>query len=315
MIRILAALGIVAASSVVSVSQSVEGSDLEEHLFSAYYRAEGAYINWDLPTAKKEIDEALSLLMGQRVTENAVLEHKLQRLGGDVARHSGGDAEKYYRRALKALDRAEGAWIQHRIDTETAFGTLLIEKGRPDAAIAIAVKTIEDIKAVLGDDANTQYFISSYRTISIANMVKRQYNKALSAQSQAIDSFGKPRGAAANLDFAASDKLWFETVQLAKADFKPALHGFADMLDQGSFEQCHAAAGILTIARDARAGEAALEAGEMLQSNVSDAELEEHLADCLTKGTQWATRKRFWHHRLWWHFMKKLMKKEWRKSG
>lgn len=312
-VRILVISGAVAASTVVLDSQSARGSNLDEDLFSAHQRARVAYEKWDLPTAKREIDDALSLLTGKRAVENAVLEHELQRLGGDIARHSGGDAETYYRRAREALDRAEGPWIEHRIDTQSALGTLLIEKGRPDAAIALAIKTIEDVKSVLGDDANTQYFLSSYRTIAIANMIKKQFDRALVAQSQAIDSIGKPRGSAAKIDSAATDKLWFATIQLEKADFNSALDGFVAVypkLTQGSQEQCHALAGILVIGWEPRAGEVALAAREMLDSEHDYNEMKKYLVDCLTYGFLWTTRERFWHQRFWFYRMREKIKKE-----
>ena len=61
-VRTLVVSGAVAASSVVFHSQSARGSNLHDDLFFAHQRARIAYEKWDLPTAKREVDVALSLL-------------------------------------------------------------------------------------------------------------------------------------------------------------------------------------------------------------------------------------------------------------
>ena len=332
--HLLAALGIAATILTGGIAQAVEESRIDEELKSARFRAESAYNNADLKTARREIDEALSLLPGQRSVENAILEYKLQRLRGDIARIldlvriMDEDAEEYYRNALKALGRAEGQYIERRVETQNALATLLVEKGRTDAAINLAEKSIEEIRAVFGDDANKQYFLSSYRTIAIAYLVDAtassiclgvteasstcfdvNFDKALSAQALAIDAMGEPR-VVLGADITAMDKLWYATIQLEAGEFESALNGFGDTylkLGQGSQDQCHALAGILIIAQNARAGETALVARNMLQSQLTDIEMKAYLAACLAKGARWTMRDGFWHHRFWFARMREKL--------
>jgi tetratricopeptide (TPR) repeat protein len=310
-VRLLAVLGMVTASSLVCAGQAADESQMYEKLHYGLQRALVAYTEFDFSEAKQELDETLSLLQGNRTVENAVLESRLQRLRGDVASLLKEDAEEHYRKALDALDRSEAVWIEHRADTQAALGMFLIERGRTNEAIDIAAKTIEDVKAVLGDDANEQYFLSSYRTIAIANLVDGNFEKALSAQALAIDAFGKPRETWANSDFSAMDALWYASIQLEAGDFDSALNGFVETfpkLGQGSQDQCHAFTGILITAEEPRAGATGLAAREVLQSWPNDIDIHEYLANCLSKGAAWTLTGRFYHQHFWFIRMWKKVK-------